>query len=110
MELNEELAGILFTNLLNNAIKHNFKNGKINIILKEVELLIENSGDVPVIPTEQMFNRFQKSGDSLESTGLGLSLVKKIVEHYQLKVKYVFDNDMHKVYLTFQPYVASTVH
>ena len=104
LELNEELAGILFTNLLNNAIKHNFNKGKINIILKEVELLIENTGGAPIIPTEQMFNRFQKSGESLESTGLGLSLVKKIVEYYQLKVKYVFDNDMHKVYLTFNHY------
>ncbi len=102
LELNGELTGILITNLINNAIKHNINDGLINIVLKDVELLIENTGTPPVIPTEQMFDRFQKSGDTSESTGLGLSLVKKIVEHYNLKVKYIYEKDLHKLYLTFE--------
>lgn len=102
LELNSELTGILITNLINNAIKHNINDGLINIVLKDVELLIENTGTPPVIPTEQMFDRFQKSGDTSESTGLGLSLVKKIVEHYNLKVKYIYEKDLHKLYLTFE--------
>ncbi|CAM9976903.1 unnamed protein product, partial [Chrysoparadoxa australica] len=43
LELNNELTGILITNLLNNAIKHNVKGGKINVVLKDIELLIENT-------------------------------------------------------------------
>ena len=101
MELNSELTSILITNLINNAIKHNIKDGLINIVLKDVELLIENTGTPPVIPTEQMFDRFQKTGDTPESTGLGLSLVKKIVEHFNLRVKYIYEKDLHKLYLTF---------
>tara|TARA_Y100001980_G_C14556924_1_gene354282 strand:+ start:110441 stop:111742 length:1302 start_codon:yes stop_codon:yes gene_type:complete len=101
LELNSELTSILITNLINNAIKHNIKDGLINIVLKDVELLIENTGTPPVIPTEQMFDRFQKTGDTPESTGLGLSLVKKIVEHFNLRVKYIYEKDLHKLYLTF---------
>ncbi|MEQ8555293.1 MAG: HAMP domain-containing sensor histidine kinase [Cyclobacteriaceae bacterium] len=101
LELNSELTSILITNLINNAIKHNIKEGLINIVLKDVELLIENTGTPPVIPTEQMFDRFQKTGDTSESTGLGLSLVKKIVEHFNLRVKYIYEKDLHKLYLTF---------
>ncbi|XOV91304.1 MAG: sensor histidine kinase [Bacteroidota bacterium] len=102
LELNSELTAILITNLINNAIKHNVKGGLINIVLKDVELLIENTGNPPVGPTEQMFQRFQKAGDTSESTGLGLSLVKKIVEHYDLKVRYIYEKDLHKLYLTFE--------
>ena len=102
LELNSELTSILITNLINNAIKHNIRDGLINIVLKDVELLIENTGTPPVIPTEQMFDRFQKTGDTSESTGLGLSLVKKIVEHFNLKVKYIYEKDLHKLYLTFE--------
>ncbi len=101
LELNSELTSILITNLINNAIKHNIKDGLINIVLKDVELLIENTGTPPVIPTDHMFDRFQKTGDTSESTGLGLSLVKKIVEHFNLKVKYIYEKDLHKLYLTF---------
>ncbi|MEQ9221375.1 MAG: HAMP domain-containing sensor histidine kinase [Cyclobacteriaceae bacterium] len=101
LELNSELTSILITNLINNAIKHNIKDGLINIVLKDVELLIENTGTPPVNPTEQMFDRFQKTGDTSESTGLGLSLVKKIVEYFNLKVKYIYEKDLHKLYLTF---------
>ncbi len=99
--LNSELTGILITNLINNAIKHNVNGGHIDIVLKDVELIIENTGPPPTGPTEQMFDRFQKSGDTSESTGLGLSLVKKIVEYYDLKVKYVYEKELHKLYLTF---------
>ncbi len=101
LELNDELTGILITNLLNNAIKHNVKGGQINIVLKDIELLIENTGPPPAGPTDQMFDRFQKSGDNSESTGLGLSLVRKIVEHYNLRVRYIYEKELHKVYLTF---------
>lgn len=101
LELNIELTDILITNLINNAIKHNIDGGLISITLKDVELLIENTGPPPIGPTEQMFDRFQKSGDTSESTGLGLSLVKKIVEHYHLKIRYVYENERHKLYLTY---------
>lgn len=102
LELNSELTGILITNLINNAIKHNINGGIINIVLKDVELLIENTGNPLVGTPEQMFDRFQKTGDTSESTGLGLSLVKKIVEYYELKVKYVYEKELHKLYLTFE--------
>ena len=92
---------MLITNLINNAIKHNIQNGSISIVLKDSELIIQNTGLEPKIPPHQLFDRFKKSGNHADSTGLGLALVKRIVEYYDMRIQYLYENNIHKIILNF---------
>lgn len=99
--LNDDLAYILFNNLLSNAIKHNINNGEIVIRLDNHSLTIENTGKAPSLPTEELFDRFKRSGNLADSTGLGLSLVRGIADFYKLKISYTYNEPLHKVVLSF---------
>jgi signal transduction histidine kinase len=101
INVNTALADILIINLLKNAIRHNFDNGKLNIRLRSNYLEISNTGPEFDIPTEQLFNRFVKAGSTSDSLGLGLSLVKKICELYDFDIKYIFEKDLHNLTVTF---------
>ncbi|MCW8445324.1 ATP-binding protein [Fluoribacter gormanii] len=78
----------VLSNLLGNSIKHHHrKNGTIKIEIETLGAfyLFTIKDDGPGIPSEffdKIFVVFQtlKSRDELESTGVGLSIVKKIVE------------------------------
>lgn len=99
--LNPDLAYILFSNLINNAIKHNFDDGNLNIVVDERQFSISNSGPALNTEAKNLFLRFKKGKVSSDSIGLGLSLVKKICELYQLKVTYFFRDRVHKVTVEF---------
>ncbi|MEQ8471234.1 MAG: HAMP domain-containing sensor histidine kinase [Marinoscillum sp.] len=88
-----DLAYMLITNLLSNAIKHNIQEGYILIILNQNSLLIRNSGKEPLISTDQLFERFKRSSNLRESTGLGLSIVKRITTQYNMKIDYQYSQD-----------------
>lgn len=78
----------VFTNLLNNAIKYNDKpEVKIEIGYKDQEKYYEfyvtdNGPGIDPEYHQKIFEIFQtlQSRDEIESTGIGLSIVKKIVE------------------------------
>lgn len=81
----------VFSNLISNAIKHHDKlNGVIRISVKEVngdwyEFSVFDDG--PGINPQfhqRIFNMFQtlKPRDEVEGSGMGLALVKKIIEQY----------------------------
>lgn len=101
LALNDDLAYILFTNLISNAIKHNVTGGTISIVVADKTFKIENTGKAPAIPTEMLFDRFKRSGDHAESIGLGLSLVKRIVDLYHMRIAYTYENPMHSIVLYF---------
>lgn len=94
-EMNPMLTDILISNLLGNAIKHNVGNGNILIYLKRDGFEIKNSGEAPDSPTELMFNRFKKGNHSAEHLGLGLALVREIVQTNGLEILYRYDNGQH---------------
>ncbi len=84
----------MIRNLIGNAIKYNNKNGTINIDIKiEDNLIIKiedtgigiNSNDL-----DKVFERFYVADTSrnknISSTGLGLSIVKHIVENHEGKI------------------------
>ncbi|WP_378178697.1 ATP-binding protein [Aquimarina sp. SS2-1] len=79
----------LFQNLIGNAIKYNDKkNGRLTITCREDKeyWLFEFSDNGPGIPVEyhnKIFEVFQTINPSKESTGVGLSIVKKIVDLYE---------------------------
>lgn len=94
------LAEILFDNIFKNAIKHNFENGKISIVTETNTITISNTGDSPATSTDQFFTRFY-SKNTNESLGLGLSIVKKIIDYYRFKITYVYINDFHRISIHF---------
>ena len=56
---------------------------------------ISNSGNAPLYPTEQLFNRFKKGNNASEHLGLGLALVKEIVQTSGLQISYTFEKERH---------------
>ncbi|MEM9803651.1 MAG: ATP-binding protein [Cyanobacteria bacterium P01_D01_bin.56] len=79
----------VLTNLISNAIKyHHRPDGRITVAAKELGSMVEFAvaDDGPGIAPEyhqRIFGVFQTlaSRDQIESTGIGLSIVKKLVEH-----------------------------
>lgn len=79
----------IFSNLITNAIKHHDRpDGTVRISARELDKAYEFSvaddgAGVDPAYHDQIFTIFQtlKARDQLESTGIGLSLVKKIVTH-----------------------------
>jgi signal transduction histidine kinase len=99
--MNEELADILVSNLIINAIKHNIINGYLAIEFKNEEIIFSNSGDPITVSNESLFNRFQKSNQTSDSLGLGLSLVKQICNVYHFDIKYEYGSNIHSIIIRF---------
>ena len=77
----------IFTNLLNNSIKHHDKTeGKISIKFDTSEdnflkfRIVDDGPGIPEKYHKKIFEIFQTLNKNSESTGLGLTLVKKIIE------------------------------
>jgi len=101
LNINPVLADILVVNLVKNAIRHNDENGWIKVELTPERLAVSNAGQPPKIPTEQLFQRFQKSSSNGNSLGLGLSIVKKICEVSNWKADYKYAEHVHQISVTF---------
>jgi signal transduction histidine kinase len=102
ISMNPMLADILVSNLLKNAIRHNFEGGEIIISSHENKISFMNSGETLSIHPDEMFIRFKKNDGSNESLGLGLSLVKTILEFYNYKISYSSINSSHQFSIDFQ--------
>ncbi|UIR54724.1 HAMP domain-containing histidine kinase [Sphingobacterium sp. SRCM116780] len=96
-ELNSDLANILLSNLIRNAIYYNKQNGGlIRIDISKEKLSIANSGKQTALHGETIFDRFRKENTAISSNGLGLSIVKTIVEtNKNLKITYSYLNNLH---------------
>jgi len=101
IKMNPQLADILISNIIGNAIKHNINHGTIIIQLGNNSLVVSNPGTTPQIPTEKLFQRFQKVIPSSDSAGLGLSIVKQITDNYGFMLEYKFLNNKHIVSVNF---------
>ena len=92
---NRDLADMLATNLLKNAIIHNHKGGRIDIQITENQISFSNTGSDRSLDKDKIFGRFYKTHEQKSSTGLGLAIVKAISELFHLKVQYEFDGLHH---------------
>jgi signal transduction histidine kinase len=99
--LDPELGKILIGNLFQNAIRHNYDRGRIEVEIAEKEFTIMNTGEPLKIDANDLYLRFKKNEDSMESIGLGLSIVKSICDIYDIKISYEFKEDMHVFKLVF---------
>jgi signal transduction histidine kinase len=99
--INKDQLEILFSNLLTNAINHNYTDGEIFLLLNKEELIIENTGKPLLINTERVFERFIKNDPAGESTGLGLTIVKRICELNQMEICYNNNDSIHNITVKF---------
>jgi two-component system, OmpR family, sensor kinase len=99
--LDESLGQLLLTNLISNAIRHNVLHGKLIVTLTSSGLTIQNTGEPPLIPVEELFGRFKKGNSALDSIGIGLAIVKKICTLYQYNIQYAYAEGLHTISVTF---------
>lgn len=95
LEIDEEKINQAFSNLISNAIKYSEENKTIKITLFQESdntvLEIEDEGiGIPVDQQSRIFEKFyrvgQKETESISGTGLGLTVVKEIVEAHNGKI------------------------
>jgi len=92
----DELLKDVFENILINAVKHN-DNPNIEIVIKTFKLqekgiffwqieFIDNGRGIPEAKRKSIFTRGFKEDRSVSGMGLGLSLVKTIIDKYNGKI------------------------
>ncbi|PIQ19731.1 MAG: hypothetical protein COW65_19115 [Cytophagales bacterium CG18_big_fil_WC_8_21_14_2_50_42_9] len=101
MYIDGYLLDVLLSNLLKNALSHNFANGEITVRLQSHRLSIINTGQPLNFPVEQLFDRFRKNPDKPQSLGLGLAIVKKICDMNNLAINYHYEQERHIFDLSF---------
>lgn len=87
--MNKDLAHILATNLIKNAVIHNIKGGYIHIHIKEESITIMNSGSA-IGKDINIFERYSSQSEDSQSSGLGLSIVKSIADLYKFRLSYQY--------------------
>ena len=102
VEMNEVLADVLVSNLLSNAVRFNIDGGFIKCHIDDTYLSITNSGFPMTTNPEDLFKRFHKSSEHSQSVGLGLSIVKKISESYDMSIAYTCRDSIHKIELKYR--------
>jgi two-component system sensor histidine kinase QseC len=92
---NKPLMSVLFRNLIDNGIRYTPEHGRVMVIGSwvggDVVIQVIDSGPgVPDRARERIFDRFYRQlGNNTEGSGLGLSIVKRIVDlhHASIEVK-----------------------
>ena len=91
--MNRDLAEILISNLIKNAVRHTEANGTILIKTGKHQFSIVNSG-AGALNNNKIFDRFYKSENS-EGSGIGLAIAQQICGQYQFQLDYSFDKNQH---------------
>ena len=91
------LADILLTNLINNAIRHNYTGGELRLESGTDYVQVSNTGNPLKSDPERLFERFKKESARAESLGLGLAIVKEICDNYELRISYQYQEPIHSI-------------
>lgn len=74
-------------NLISNAIKYNKRNGTVGITLRQGKLIIWDTGiGIGEDKIPFMFDRYLRFDDSAGGFGVGLSIVKTILDEYNISI------------------------
>lgn len=75
-------------NLISNAIKYNRRKGSIGIRLLGNSLTVEDSGlGIESNKLDYIFDRYSRFSNSEGGFGIGLSIVKDIIDEYEMDIK-----------------------
>jgi len=104
MLADRRLIARVIDNILSNAIKYNRRGGKIKVHLSEGELGISDTGiGIPKEKIDSVYERYSRFNDSEGGFGVGLNIVKKIVDHYDMNIDiYSEENKGTKVVLKWE--------
>lgn len=102
VNMNEDLADLMISNLLGNAVRHNIDGGFVICRIGDRELTITNSGMPLKADPTKLFDRFQKGTDHPESIGLGLSIVKNIADQYRMELSFSSTGSVHEIKLSYR--------
>ena len=97
LKMNPALAETFFTNLISNSIRHNIQHGFIDILTDHSSITITNSGHILKTDPSQLFGRFKKTEHNPDSVGLGLSIVQRIAELYNMSLVYEHAEGVHMI-------------
>jgi two-component system OmpR family sensor kinase len=84
MQADFELLSLAIKNLLDNGIKYS-RDKEVQVVLKDEKIRISNHGEALKEPLEEYFKPFHASKGGL---GLGLYIVKSILDIHKLKLQY----------------------
>ncbi len=97
--IDKDVIQKIATNLLSNAFKYTLINETITfdaaIENQELKLLVSNSGtDIKKTDLPKLFERFYQKKDTNQGVGIGLSLVKELVDLYKGKIETNVENSV----------------
>lgn len=128
LPLHPSLADLLLSNLVSNAIRHNSPpvggsdagmeaagpngeggaEGLIRVVLSREGMVIANTGREPRVPTAELFERFKKGNPGSDSIGIGLAIVRQIVELNDFDILYEFADGWHMVAISFHSRLSAS--
>lgn len=97
------LMELVFSNLISNAVKYVDEGGKVKVIIEDHTLgatvrVVDNGIGIPKADQGNIFSDFFRAsnikGKGIEGTGLGLSLVKQIVEKHNGTIQLVSPSEL----------------
>ncbi len=98
IKLDRPLFELVVSNLVGNAVKYNTHGGEVRIYLRnidndEVEIVVADDGmGIPDEDKGKMFHDFYRANNvkqkGIEGTGLGLSVVKEIIEQHDGEITF----------------------
>jgi two-component system OmpR family sensor kinase len=81
---------VMLGNLINNAIRHTPRGGRVDVILKRAGArvgfdVVDNGSGIPEAELERVFDRFYRGEQARgDGSGLGLAIVSRIAGRHQL--------------------------
>jgi len=91
VSIDPEKIGLVFANMLDNAVKYTPKGGRIDFSVNQeqglVKIVIQDSGiGIPKSQKDRLFSKFFRAANAVsvqtDGTGLGLYMVKKIIDRH----------------------------
>ena len=77
-------------NLISNAIKYNKRDGVIGLTLRQGELIVWDTGlGIDKNKIELIFDRYSRFNKTVGGFGVGLSIVRQIIDEYELKIEVI---------------------
>lgn len=91
--IDQQKLGLAISNLIDNAIRYNNKNGEVRIIIQKendgkfVDLIIKDTGvGIPAAEMKKLFTKFYRGSNVIQlepnGNGLGLYITKNIIEQH----------------------------